>query len=296
MKKLYPLIFIVLLAVSTTLAVVQMDFSKVEIEATKIAGSVYMIAGTDDSAAFSGGNIAVSVGEDGVLMVDAKYAQLGDKIKAAIRQIGGDAPKYIISTHEHGEHVSGNAAFSNTGAVFAHKNVRKRLLKSQPKEVWPVITFDNSLSFHMNGEEIQAIHYPTGHTDGDAIIFFKGSNVIHMGDHFFHKIFPFVDLDNGGTLQGYMANVKKVIDNAPADVKIIAGHGPVASLEDLKNFYKMMQETTTYITDKMKDGKSLETLTVEGLPEKYASLSWPFITTEKWIATIFNSFNQVTKK
>ena len=176
MKKLYLFIFIILFAISGFAALWQ-DFSKIEVKATKIAGSVYMIAGTDDMAAFSGGNIAVSVGEDGALMVDSKMAPLGNQIRAAIHNLGGSSPKYVLNTHVHGDHTNGNSAFSREGTIVAHTNVRKRL-SDKPENIWPVITFDQSMSIHMNGEEIQAIHYPEGHTDGDAVIHFKGSNVI----------------------------------------------------------------------------------------------------------------------
>ncbi len=295
MKKLYLFIFTILFAISGFAALWQ-DFTKIEVKATKVAGSVYMIAGTDDLAAFSGGNIAVSVGEDGVLMVDSKMAPLSDKIKAAIKEIGGDLPKYVINTHVHGDHVGGNPAFSSDGTIVAHTNVRKRL-SDKPENTWPVITFDQSMSIHMNGEEIQAIHYPEGHTDGDAIIYFTGSNVVHMGDHLFNKIFPFVDLNSGGTVQGFMANTKKTLDEIQEDVKIIPGHGPLASKTDLQENYRMLQETVALVTDKMKAGTSLDDIKKEGLQEEWKSWSWFFISTEKWIETIHKSYpKEMSKK
>ena len=298
MKKLYLFIFITLFAISGFAALWQ-DFAKIEVKAIKVAGSVYMIAGTDDMAAFSsfsGGNIGVSVGEDGVVMVDAKMAPLGDKIKAALKEIGGDLPKYVINTHVHGDHVNGNSAFSSDGIVVAHTNVRKRL-SDKPENIWPVITFDQSMSIHMNGEEIQAVHYPKGHTDGDAIIYFTGSNVVHMGDHFFNKIFPFVDLNSGGTVQGFITNTKKTLDEIQEDVKIIPGHGPLASKTDLQENYRMLQETVALVTDKMKAGTSLDDIKKEGLQEEWKSWSWFFISTEKWIETIHKSYlKDISKK
>ncbi|MCH8020242.1 MBL fold metallo-hydrolase [candidate division KSB1 bacterium] len=288
MKKLYLFIFITLFAISGFAALWQ-DFTKVEVKATKVAGSVYMIAGTDDMAAFSGGNIGVSVGEDGVIMVDSKFAPLGDKIKAAIKEIGGDLPKYVINTHVHDDHLNGNSVFSTDGTIIAHTNIRKRLA-DKPKNLWPVITFDQSLSIHMNGEEIKAIHYPKGHTDGDAIIYFTGSNVVHMGDHLFNKMFPYVDLNSGGTVQGFMANTKKTLEEIPENVKIIAGHGPLASKADLQENYRMLQETVALVTQKMKDGKSLDDIKKEGLQEEWKSWSWNFITEERWIEKIYNSY------
>jgi len=294
MKKLYLFIFIILFAISGFAALWQ-DFTKIEVKATKVAGSVYMIAGADDMAAFSGGNIAVSVGEDGVLMVDSKMAPLSDKIKAAIKEIGGDLPKYIINTHVHGDHVGGNPAFSSDGTIVAHTNVRKRL-SDKPENTWPVITFDQSMSIHMNGEEIQAIHYPEGHTDGDAVIYFKGSNVLHIGDHWFNELLPYVDLGNGGTVQGYIANIKRTLDEVPDDIKIIPGHGALANKKDLRNFYRMLEETVSLVTKKMKSGKSLDDIKKEGLQEEWKSWSWSFISTERWIETIHKSYSKEMSK
>ncbi len=294
MKKLYLFIFTILFAISGFAALWQ-DFTKIEVKATKVAGSVYMIAGTDDMAAFSGGNIAVSVGEDGVLMVDSKMAPLGNQIRAAIHNLGGSSPKYVLNTHVHGDHTNGNSAFSREGTIVAHTNVRKRL-SDKPENIWPVITFDQSMSIHMNGEEIQAIHYPEGHTDGDAVVHFKGSNVIHLGDHWFNKLLPYVDLDNGGTVQGYMANIKRILDEIPDDIKIIPGHGDLANKEDLRNFHRMLQETVSLVTEKMKSGKSLDDIKKEGLQEEWKSWSWSFISTERWIETIYKSYSKKSSK
>jgi len=288
--RLFTYIILAASMLASSVALAQMDYDKIELQATQVAGTVYLISGTDEAKAFSGGNIGVSIGDDGVLMVDAKFAKLADKIKAAIESIGAEGPKYILNTHVHGDHTGGNLPFQKEGTVIAHHNVRKRMMKDKPEGSWPVITFGSDMSFFMNGEEIQAMHFPNGHTDGDAIVFFKGSNVIHMGDHFFHGLFPFIDLDNGGSVQGFLKNIKQVIDEAPANVKIIPGHGPLATVDDLKGAHKMITETSEIIINKMKAGKSLEDITEEGLPEMYSSFHWGFITTDKWIRTIYNSF------
>ncbi len=294
MKKLYLFIFTILFAISGFAALWQ-DFTKIEVKATKVAGSVYMIAGTDDMAAFSGGNIAVSVGEDGVLMVDSKMAPLGNQIRAAIQNLGGSSPKYVLNTHVHGDHTNGNSAFSREGTIVAHTNVRKRL-SDKPENIWPVITFDQSMSIHMNGEEIQAIHYPEGHTDGDAVIYFKGSNVLHIGDHWFNELLPYVDLGKGGTVQGYIANIKRTLAEVPDDIKIIPGHGALANKKDLRNFYRMLEETVSLVTEKMKSGKSLDDIKKEGLQEEWKSWSWSFISTERWIETIYKSYSKEMSK
>jgi len=220
----------------------QDDFSKVQIKATKISGNVYMLEG-------SGGNIGVSVGEDGILIVDDQFAPLADKIRAALKTLGEGKLKFILNTHWHGDHTGGNAQFGRDAPIIAHDNVRKRLSTEQrseifknttpasPKDALPVITFDQSLSVHFNGEEIKVIHFPHGHTDGDSVIFFTTSNVVHMGDDFFSGRFPFVDLDSGGSVEGLTKNIAEIIPKLPAGVKLIPGHGPISTVDDLKSYY-----------------------------------------------------------
>ena len=201
--------FVCLLALTGMPALAQdRDFSKVEIKATKVAGNVYMLEG-------AGGNIGVSVGSDGLLIVDDQFAPLADKIHAALRGLSPASLKFVLNTHWHGDHTGGNAAFSAEAPIIAQENVRKRMATDQvvfgdkvpasPKEALPVITFDDKVSVHFNGEEIKAIHFPAGHTDGDSVIFFTGSNVVHMGDDFFAGRFPFVDIGSGGSVQGMTA-------------------------------------------------------------------------------------------
>ncbi len=190
--------FLTFVCVGPSLA--QTDWSKVEIKSTKVSGNVYMLEG-------AGGNIGVSVGPDGILIVDDQYAPLADKIKAALKTLGEGKLKFVLNTHWHADHTGSNAAFGPEAPVIAHDNVRKRLSTEQrseffkrttppsPREALPIITFGHSLTVHFNGEEIRVIHFPQGHTDGDSIIFFTNSNVVHMGDHFFAGRFPFVDLE-----------------------------------------------------------------------------------------------------
>jgi glyoxylase-like metal-dependent hydrolase (beta-lactamase superfamily II) len=173
----------------------QDDFSKVQIKATKVAGNIYMLEG-------AGGNIAASVGEDGVVLVDDQFAPLSDKIRAALKELKiTDKPvRFVINTHYHGDHAGGNEPFANAGStVIAQDNVRKRLEKGGPggnggsvkfdekpaaKAALPILTFERDVTLHLNGEDIRALHFPSGHTDGDAIIFFPKNNVVHMGDDF----------------------------------------------------------------------------------------------------------------
>ena len=265
-------------------AMAQQDFSKVEIKATHVRGNIYMLNGT-------GGNVGASIGADGVLIVDDKFAPLADKIRAALSDIGGGKLEFILNTHFHGDHVGGNQAFGPEAPIIAHTNVRKRLMR-EPKEAWPVITFDESLSVHFNGEEIKAIHFPHGHTDGDTVIFFTGSNVVHMGDDFFYERFPFVDLKSGGDVEGLTKNIEAVIRQVPADAKIIPGHGPLSTPNDLKHYHRMLGETTEIIRQRMAAGKDLHQIKTEGLPEKWKPWATGFISTERWIETIHRSLSR----
>src|SRR5687768_2750714 len=275
MKTIALLITLLVLA-TVTAAQAQTDWSKVEVKVHKVNGNVYMLEG-------AGGNIGVSVGPDGILIVDDQYAPLADKIKAALKTLGEDKLKFVLNTHWHGDHTGSNAAFGPEAPVIAHDNVRKRLSTEQrneffkrttppsPREALPIITFGHSLTVHFNGEEIRVIHFPQGHTDGDSIIFFTNSNVVHMGDHFFAGRFPFVDLDSGGNVEGFTKNVADVIAKLPAGVKIIPGHGPLSTPDDLKLFHRMLIETTNIVRKKMAAGKTLAEMKTEGLPAEWAS-------------------------
>ena len=276
----------------------QQDFSKVVIKAEKVAGNVYMLQG-------SGGNIGVSVGSDGILIVDAQFAPLADKIKAALKALGEGKLKFVLNTHWHGDHTGGNVVFGPEAPIIAHDNVRKRLAVEQkseffkrttpasPKEALPVVTFGQSLSVHFNGEEIKVIHFPQGHTDGDSIIFFTGSNVVHMGDDFFAGRFPFVDLESGGTVEGLAKNIGEIIPKLSTDVKLIPGHGPISTVDDLKLYHRMLVETTDIVRKKMAAGTALAQIKTEGLPEEWKSWGTGFIKTDVWIETIHRS---LTKK
>ena len=296
MRNLF-LLSIAILISSTTLSPQTQDFSKVEITATKVAGNVHMLQGR-------GGNIGVSVGGDGILIVDDQFAPLADKIKAALKNLGEGKLKFVLNTHWHGDHTGGNAQFGPEAPIIAHDNVRRRLATEQkseffkrttpasPKEALPVITFDKSLSVHFNGEEIKVIHFPKGHTDGDSVIFFTTSNVVHMGDDFFVAAFPFVDLDSGGSVEGLTKNIADIIPKLAADVKIIPGHGPISTVEDLKQYHRMLVETTKIVQQRMKDGKTVDQIKAEGLPAEWASWGTGFIKTDVWLETIHRSLSQ----
>lgn len=272
----------------------QTDYSKVQMKATKVAGNVYMLEG-------AGGNIGVSVGDDGLLIVDDQFAPLADKIRATLKGLADKKLKFILNTHWHGDHTGGNVAFGPEATIIAHDNVRKRLSTEQrlevfkqtvpasPKEALPVITFDQSLSVHFNGEDIRAIHFPHGHTDGDSVIFFSASNVVHLGDDFFAGRFPFVDLDSGGSVEGLLKNIGELVNKIPATAKLIPGHGPISTLDDLKSYHRMLQQTTEIVRGKIAAGKTLDQIKSEGLPAEWKPWGEGFIKTDVWIETIYKS-------
>ncbi|HEX5218640.1 MAG TPA: MBL fold metallo-hydrolase [Verrucomicrobiae bacterium] len=276
-------------ALITPAALAQRNLDNVEIKVIPVSKNIYMLEG-------SGGNIGVSIGADGNLIVDDQFAPLAEKIDAAVQKLNPGKLKFVLNTHHHGDHTGGNAAFGAKDAtIIAQSNVRKRLSAeaNSKKEALPVITFDQSASVHFNGEEIKLLHQGPGHTDGDSIIFFTGANVVHMGDQFFNGGFPFVDLNSGGSVDGYIKTVATVLEKVPADAKIIPGHGKLASVPDLKTFHAMLVETNDLVKKGVTAGKSLADLKAAGLPEKFKDYGTGFIKTDQWIETIYNS---ATKK
>src|SRR5438067_3049304 len=244
----------------------QEDFSKVEIKATQVAGSVWMLAG-------SGGNIAVSAGDDGIVMVDDQFAPLLPKIKAALAKISQKPVRFLVNTHWHFDHVGGNAGMADTAAILAHENVRKRMLagaemlgrKIEPAEprALPILTYQRDVTIWLNGEPVRALHVPPGHTDGDTVVFFTKSNVVHMGDDFVTYGFPYVDLDSGGSVRGMIAALDEVLPQIPKDAKIIPGHGPISTVEDVRKFRAKLDEIVAIVERGLKSGKSVEQLQKE---------------------------------
>lgn len=293
LKALFAVLSLLFLA---SLAFAQgQDFSKVEMKATHVAGNVWMLEG-------SGGNIGVSVGPDGLLIVDDQFAPLADKIKAALKNLGEGKLKFVINTHWHGDHTGSNAIFGLEVPIIAQSNVRKRLgsestnragqkVPAAPKAALPIITFDETLSVHFNGEEIKAIHYPHGHTDGDGVIFFTGSNVVHMGDHMMTGSFPFVDTSSGGSVEGIVRNIGNILAKLPPDVKIIPGHGPIATIENVRQYQQVLVETVDIVRKQVLAGKSLDEVKAAGLPAKYDSWGKGFISTPIWIETVYRSIS-----
>jgi cyclase len=292
------LAFVVVFATGLALGQDQ-DFSKVQIKVTKVAGSVYMLEG-------AGGNIGASVGDDGIVVVDDQYAPMADKIQAALKGITDKPVRFIINTHYHEDHTGGNAYFQKQAPIIAQDNVRKRLesggtagvgpggsmhfeAKPQPKEALPIITFDHDVTVHLNGEDIRALYFPAGHTDGDSVIFFPKSNVVHMGDDFVTYGFPFIDVDSGGSIDGMIDGVEKVIAQVPPDVKIIPGHGPLSNLDDVRAYLKMLKETREVVATALKKNQTLAQMKQAKLLDPWKKFSGDFITEDAFLETLYNS-------
>jgi len=242
----------------------EQDFSKVTIKTTRVAEGVYMLQG-------AGGNIGVSVGDDGVVVIDDQFAPLTPKIQEAISAISKKPIKFVLNTHWHGDHVGGNENFAAAGAVIvAHDNVRKRMSVGQfmeamkrqvppaPPKALPVVTFSTDATLHLNGEDIHVLYVGPAHTDGDAIVVFPKAKVVHMGDTFMTISYPFVDLGSGGTYDGFVAVADKVLGMVDESFKIIPGHGDLSVKADLKSWHDMLTTIRARVKKAADSGKTLE--------------------------------------
>lgn len=268
----------------------------VTVRTQKVNGNVYMLQGR-------GGNIGAVVGPEGILIVDDDYKSVSQKLSDALKELGSATPRFVLNTHWHGDHTEGNDFFGKQQSVIvAHDNVRKRLLDppvifgqktpAYAAHALPIVTYNQSMTIHLNGEEIKLVHYPNSHTDGDTVVFFKNANAVHFGDNFFVGRFPFVDVDSGGNVQGLINNIASLMKTIPADAKLIPGHGPLATMDDLKAYHSLIVESVKVIQDGMKAGKSLDDLKKAGLPEKFKAAGSGFIKTEMWIEIVHRSYSK----
>lgn len=277
MKKL---MVAVSLSIITAFSLAQ-DFSKVEIIAQKAAGDVYMLTG-------AGGNIGVLVTNSGLLLVDDQFRPLADKIESAMNSLSNNELKYVVNTHYHSDHTGSNAHFAHHAPIFAHHNVRERLSSKEGSKLsnLPVVTYQDGVKIHLDNEEIQLTHLPNGHTDGDSIVYFKKANVLHTGDLFFEVGFPYVDIDGGGSVKGYLANVHYMIENTPDDVVIIPGHGKLTNKAELKKFATMLTYSIEFVSKALAEGKTEQQILSIGIGDKYQGLAWHFISEEFWLKTL----------
>jgi glyoxylase-like metal-dependent hydrolase (beta-lactamase superfamily II) len=259
MKKTLAALSILLCISAPALA---QDFAAAQIKATRVAGSVWMLEGV-------GGNIGVSVGDDGVLLIDDQFAPLTEKILAAVKGITDKPIRFLFNTHWHGDHTGGNENLGRAGLlIVAHDNVRKRLLTDQAtllgnspalqKVGLPVITFDNTVTYHINGDTMTAYHVAPAHTDGDSIVRFRNANVVHTGDVFAAWRYPYVDTINGGSMQGIVKAMDDLIPTLDDNTKVIPGHGPLSGKKDVIAYRNMIATVGARVEALVKQGKTLE--------------------------------------
>jgi glyoxylase-like metal-dependent hydrolase (beta-lactamase superfamily II) len=270
----------------------------VEIKPEKITDNIYVLFG-------AGGNIGLFMGKDGTLIIDDQYAPLSEKIKQAINGLTDDPVKYVVNTHWHGDHTGGNEAFGSDGAtIIAHSNVRKRLSTEQvmkafnrtvppsPEAAWPVITFEEDITLHINGDDLMIFHVHNAHTDGDAFVYFKNNNVLHMGDCFFKGRFPFIDLGSGGSIDGAIKAVAAALMIVDEETVIIPGHGTLASKQDLLNYSEMLHTMRDRVKKAVAEGKTIDEIKNAGLDEDYEEWGTGFIKVATFVDFIWTDLDR----
>ncbi len=285
-------ILAVLMTLAATTAAAQFATS---FKSSEVVPGIIMVEGADG---FGGGNMALLVGKDHVAMIDDGLDPLGETLVAYVNETAGRPIDFMINTHVHGDHVGGNAHFAESGTVvFAHDNIRKRLLEDSKDAGGdgglPVVTFGEGVTFHLNGLDAKVIHVPQAHTDGDAVIHFPDVNVIHAGDIMFNGLFPFIDLDTGGTVKGYIEAQQKILSMADENTKIIPGHGVLATKADLQRTLMMITDCQARVKMLVDQGRTIEqVLESDPLSVYHDEYNWNFITTERMTRTMYRSLTE----
>jgi glyoxylase-like metal-dependent hydrolase (beta-lactamase superfamily II) len=294
---------VVILLGGSVVASAQQDFSKVEVTSEKLAEGVYMLQG-------AGGNIGLSVGADAAFLIDDQYAPLTPKIRAAVAALTTKPVKFVLNTHWHGDHSGGNKDFGEAGTlIVAHENVRKRMsteqfieafgMKTPPSDpaALPVVTFADSVTFHLNGDEIYAFHVAPAHTDGDTVVQFRKANVLHGGDTFFNGMYPFIDLSTGGSVNGMIAAADRMLALAGDGTKIIPGHGPLATKADLKAYRDMLATARDRVSALVKAGKTLEQATAaKPLADLDAKWGQGFLKADPFVSILYKDLSRPAGK
>jgi glyoxylase-like metal-dependent hydrolase (beta-lactamase superfamily II) len=293
--KYFKILFFALMTLNISLVISQ-NKEEVTIKVDKLSNSVYMLTG-------QGGNIGISIGEDGVFMIDDQFARLSEKILIAIRKLSDKPIKLLVNTHWHGDHTGGNVNFQKEGAtIIAHDNVRTRL-KETPKrdntmrlkEAFPIITFNDKMNIYVNGEQVALFHVDNAHTDGDVLLYFVDSNVLHTGDTYFKGRYPYMDLNSGGSVKGYINAIKAglmVIDN---DTKIIPGHGVLSNKAEYEIFLKMLEEIKANVEAEIDNGKTEEEVSkMMSITKTYDDLGYGdgFINSESFRKTLYKDLKK----
>lgn len=297
LKELGSLALTVLLVVAWTMpAQAQDDMADVQIKTTEVAEGVYMLEGR-------GGNIGVSVGEDGAFVIDDQFAPLTERILAAVAELSDQPVRFVVNTHWHGDHTGGNENMGEAGAIIvAHENVRARMSTEQfnatfdrttlpaPEGAWPVVTFTDQVTFHWNGDDIHVLHQEPAHTDGDAVIHFANANVVHMGDTYFNGFYPYIDVSSGGSLDGMIAVADRVLGLADDDTQIIPGHGPLSSKAELQAYRDMLNSVRDNVRTLIADGADRQAL-INAKPTADFDEQWGggFMQPDVWVGILYDS-------
>ena len=298
--RIFSRLWVLLVILAGAAAPAQEDrFAGVEITTQEVVPGIYMLVG-------AGGNIGVSVGEDGVFMIDDQFAPLTDKITAAVAALSDLPIRFLVNTHWHYDHTGGNENLGKQGVVIvAHDNVYARMSRdteigafnqvvpAAPKAALPVITFNDNVTFRLNGEEIRAVHYRHSHTDGDSVIHFVNAGVIHTGDIWFNGFYPFIDVSSGGSTDGMIGSIKALIELADDDTRIIPGHGPLGGKQELRDYLAMLETVRDRMSRLIAEGRSLEEI-IELRPnaDYDASLGQGFIKPEQFLRILHSDLVQ----
>jgi len=278
-------------------ALAQADrFDKVQIKTTQLTQNIYMLEG-------EGGNIGVSAGEDGVFMIDDQFAPLTPRILAAVKAISDKPVRLLLNTHWHFDHVGGNENLGKSGVVIiAQDNVRKRMSAKTAIDFFkssygpaapaalPVITFNETVTFHLNGDDATALHLANAHTDGDSIIHFRNANVIHMGDTYFNGLYPFIDVGTNGSVKGVIAAADRALAMSDDNTKIIPGHGPLSNKRELKAYRDMLAAVYPKVERMVKAKKTLAQV-IAAKPTKDYDAAWGngFLKPEQFVEIVYAS-------
>jgi len=297
MQKISLALCYIALVLLAPLATAQ-DESERRVDIVPIKGPLYELQG-------KGGNVVASIGDDGILLIDSDYKEYAPAYEAALAALRTrpGAPRFLLNTHWHFDHVGGNAYWGKQGTlIVAQENVYKRMSTRQemkafdrvvepsPPEALPVITYEDEIAVHFNGDLVRARHYPHGHTDGDSIMFFTGQNVVHMGDHVFKDAFPFVDLGSGGNAFSLIANLRAVYERINDDTVLVPGHGDgFLDKAALATYIDVLSSSAEAVKQQLAAGRSVDEIAAQGLGEKYASYGQGFISEKAWISEIAGS-------
>jgi len=282
-----------LLLIFTTSGAFAQDWMATSFVHEEVAPGIFLLTGADDKMA--GGNIGLLTGDEYTVLIDDGFTPLGPKLLEKIEALAGGAPDFIINTHAHGDHTGSNQYLAENGAIIvAHDNLRRGMLADENQNTGPgalpVLTFSDQVTFHVNGQEAFVFHVENAHTDGDAAILFRDANVIASGDIVFRGLFPFIDLDNGGSVAGFKAALRKLIDMSDADTRIITGHGPVGTRTDLEVDLAMLIDAESRVAALLDEGMSEDDIvSANPLAVYHDSYNWGFITTERMTRTLIRS-------